>query len=285
MKRPLHIVPGLDDPCNGIAVAAKSIAGGQDAALVDMRTFTAKQLADASEVWVHSMWMPQVWRACRAVKAAGRPLVRMTHANLDPVRLDYHGWKKRLVSPIERRLLRMTDKVVATCDAEAGWIRAYEPCVKRIEVVDLKKFFSLPKEAPPPTCDGKRPIHLLYMGRRHPLKGLDVLEAATKGLDGCELRIVSDVVGAEKEKVWEWCDVLVLPTVSENFGLVVAEALERGRRVVTTDGAPVWEGQPGVVYVKGFRAGNAAVRASLLHEVLLQLQSVCVAGDKSADKL
>ena len=35
--------------------------------------------------------------------------------------------------------------------------------------------------------------------------------------------------------------MLVLPTLSENFGLVVAEALERGKRVITTDGAPVWE--------------------------------------------
>ena len=123
MKRPLHIVPGLDDPCNGIAVAAKLIAGGQDATLVDMRTFTSEQIAAASEVWVHSMWMPQVWHACRAVKAAGCKLVRMTHANLDPVRLAYHGWKKRLVSPIEHRLLRQADEVVATCEAEAEWIR------------------------------------------------------------------------------------------------------------------------------------------------------------------
>jgi hypothetical protein len=28
--------------------------------------------------------------------------------------------------------------------------------------------------------------------------------------------------------------------LSENFGLVVAEALERGKRVITTDGVPVW---------------------------------------------
>ena len=55
-----------------------------------------------------------------------------------------------------------------------------------------------------------------------------------------ELKIVSTAFGEELERVWEWCDVLVLPTLSENFGLVVAEALERGKRVITTDGAPVW---------------------------------------------
>ena len=71
-------------------------------------------------------------------------------------------------------------------------------------------------------------------------------------------------MGEELEKVWEWCDVLVLPTLSENFGLVVAEALERGKKVVTTDGAPVWEGQPGVVYLKGFLEGTDEERVELL---------------------
>ena len=92
-------------------------------------------------------------------------------------------------------------------------------------------------------------LNLLYLGRRHPLKGVEFLEAAVRQLQNStrstrlklELRIVSNVFGAELEKVWEWCDVLVLPTLSENFGLVVAEALERGKRVITTDGAPVWE--------------------------------------------
>ena len=86
----------------------------------------------------------------------------------------------------------------------------------------------------------KGKLHLLYLGRRHPLKGLEFLEEAVKEVEGCELRVVSNAFGEEKKKVWEWCDVLVLPTLSENFGLVVAEALERGKRVITTDGAPAW---------------------------------------------
>ena len=83
-----------------------------------------------------------------------------------------------------------------------------------------------------------------------------------------ELRIVSDHFGEALEKDWEWCDVLVLPTLSENFGRVVAEALERGKRVITTDGALVWEGQPGVVYLKGFRDGTDDERVRLLKEAL-----------------
>ena len=91
-------------------------------------------------------------------------------------------------------------------------------------------------------------LNLLYLGRRHPLKGVEYLERAVKELNhgihgthgNVELKIVSTAFGEELERVWEWCDVLVLPTLSENFGLVVAEALERGKRVITTDGAPVW---------------------------------------------
>ena len=69
------------------------------------------------------------------------------------------------------------------------------------------------------------------MGRAHPQGAVTRL---------C-VRLVSNAYGEELEKVWAWCDVLVLPTLSENFGLVIAEALERGKRVITTDGAPAWE--------------------------------------------
>ena len=65
-----------------------------------------------------------------------------------------------------------------------------------------------------------------------------------------------------------WCDVLVLPTLSENFGLVVAEALERGKRVITTDGAPAWDGQAGVVYLKGYRDGTNEQRVELLKRAI-----------------
>ena len=315
----LHVVPGLDNPFTGIAVAAKLIAGEQAAEMVDAREFgKIKDLAKYEEVWVHSCWLPMTLKACRRVVKAKRSLVRMTHANLDPVRLRYHGWKKWLVGPIERYWLRRADRIVATCDAEKTWIEAYlgKKCPE-IEVTDIKRFFKLNGEmgiGKREEGSNSKKLNVLYLGRRHPLKGVKYLEFAVEelnyfcmsrvpgGEDGCiDLRIVSGAKGEELEKVWEWCDVLVLPTLSENFGLVVAEALERGKRVITTDGAPAWgelgngewgryppseasprSGCPSrggngedvggrLIYLKGFRGGSDAERVRLLKDALMMM--------------
>jgi len=234
------------------------------------------------------------------------------------VRLRYHGWKKWLVGPIERYFLRRADRIVATCAAEKGWIEAYlgKRCPP-IEVTDIKRFFDLSR-VEGGGIDGRVDrverveggLHLLYLGRRHPLKGVDYLETAVAELNSSTpplttpplLKIVSNAFGEEKERVWEWCDVLVLPTLSENFGLVVAEALERGKRVITTDGAPAWgedlelpvsslevrvssleEGLDGqspsirtgywgrLLYLVGYRDGSANERVRLLKEAILKL--------------
>lgn len=231
----------------------------------------------------------------------------MPEACYDPVRLKYHGWKKRLVGPMERFFLRRVDVVVATCQAEAEWIRKYEPRVKKIEVTDIKRFFNLSRVERAEHVEG-RPLHLLYLGRRHPLKGLEFLEEALGKCENvevwkygsvempneCERGIVfraeSNVFGEGKEKVWNWCDVLVLPTLSENFGLVIAEALERGKRVITTDGAPawgddckcrmdsvkckngdgeIWKGYDGrLIYLKGYREGTREERIVLIQSAI-----------------
>ena len=341
----LHVVPGLDNPFNGIAVAAKLIAGEQGAEIVDAREFgKIKDLTKYEEVWVHSCWLPVTLKACWRVVKAKRPLVRMTHANLDPVRLRSHGWKKWLVGPIERWILRRCAKIVATCDAEKEWIEAYlgKKCPE-VEIVDLKRFFNLAVSSQrlavsegelavsgqrlavsgdglavsgqslAVSGDGcnseldtrNRELHVLYLGRRHPLKGVEFLEAAVSELNSSTpplptpplLKIVSNAFGEELEKVWDWCDVLVLPTLSENFGLVVAEALERGKRVITTDGAPVWgEESDGVeewvsggvecryggrlLYLNGYRDGSEEERVELLKKAILFLAAKNAKGAK-----
>ena len=111
---------------------------------------------------------------------------------------------------------------------------------------------------------------------------------STRSTRSTRLRIVSNAFGEEKERVWDWCDVLVLPTLSDNFGLVIAEALERGKRVITTDGAPVWgeglsrverveggeilSGYEGwLIYLKGYREGSGQMRVELLKKAIVRV--------------
>ena len=286
--RILHLVPGLNDGLSGISSAARIIAESQGAHVVDARDASKEAVAAADEFWVHSTWTPVVWRACWLVLRKRRSLVRMTHGNLDPARRRFGAWKKRIVAPVERYFLRHAKKVVATCAAEKEWIEAYEPRAQ-VEVIDLKKFdwggdAALGRNAG--SVEVKRgkeddSLNVLYMGRRHPLKGVQYLEEAVgelnaEGNAAVSLRVVTDAQGAEKEAAFAWCDVLCLPTLSENFGIVVAEALARGIPVITTDGAPAWADEPRtgadgalrLVYLDGFVAADSAGRVRLLKDAL-----------------
>ena len=238
-------------------------------------------------IHIHGAWLPLLWRAAARAKAVGAELVIRPAGSYDPVRLAFHGWKKRFASPFEHAMLRRADILQATCGAEAGWIAAYEPrAAGRIVQTDLRRFFDFSRAVPVP-FDVRR---ILYLGRSHPLKGLDVLEAALaaigtteKGVSPTggvsvrvrlsgggilETRMESSVFGDAREAAFAWCDLLVLPTLSENFGRVVAEALERGKPALTTDGAPVWKNLSGVLYVEGFRDAPFAERVRLLAAAL-----------------
>ena len=284
----LHIVPGTNDVANGMVVVANLLAEEQtEAEVVDLSNEIHESGVD--EVWVHGMWLPKEWLVCWRVLREGKRLVRMTHGSLSPLYLRHQSpFKKWLVGPIERWCLRHCNKIVATCEAEKGWIEKYlgKRCPV-VEVTDIKRFFNI-NHGIRRTHGNEGPLHLLYLGRQHPLKGLEYLEEAIKSLPSVssvysvvqkpELRIVSSAFGEELEKVWDWCDVLVLPTLSDNFGLVVAEALERGKRVITTDGAPAWGGDNNyggrLIYIKGFVEASDNVKVALLKGAIESLHTI-----------
>ena len=152
MTRIVHVVPEINE-ANGVWRVASLLA--QDQGGVVMQA-AAPALSSAitlgEEVWVHGAWLPCLWRAAHFAMRSGCRLVRMTHGSLSPIYLCRQSpLKKRLVSPVERFFLRRADRVIATCQTETEWIRTFEPHVRSIEVVDLKRFFNLPnsKTQPP----------------------------------------------------------------------------------------------------------------------------------------
>ena len=291
-----HIIPGFDDPTCGIAVAAKQLV--------------ARGVGEDGEVWVHSMWTPMVIKASVKALLTGKKLVRMPHGCTDPTKLRHHWHKKRWVAPIERWLFRHADRLIATCEDEVKWIKAFEPRVKRVEIVRLSVSNSMPiqQSAKPHNGNHSDALKLLYVGRLHKLKGLEYLFEALPGNvklvvigkedgEGAKLQKIADRRGLavefrgvvseeEKNAAYDACDALVLPTLSENFGLVVAEALERGKRVITTDGAPAWgDGNTyggRLTYLKGYLEGSEEDRVSLLENAIRRLQKErnceCVSG-------
>lgn len=320
----LHICDGWETT-NGAANIARLIAGEQASAGHEIsyrRWARICELCAADEVWIHCGWKPCLWWAAFVVafiRTFARHNVRpslswVPEACYDPVRRRFHGWKKTLVGPIERWALRRCNRIVATCEAEREWIADYVGAgCPEVVVTDIKRFFRLggARAERNDARDARRVgygqgLNLLYLGRRHPLKGVEYLEAAVSELKRSgdrfstengsgdrfsaengsgdrstteiELRLVSNAFGDEKERVWDWCDVLCLPTLSDNFGLVVAEALERGKRVIVTDGAPAWEPEASdsegrLLYVRGYRDGDEATRVRLLKEAIESLET------------
>lgn len=113
--------------------------------------------------------------------------------------------------------------------------------------------------------DGK--LRLLYLGRLHPIKGLENLLRALKALEdetislaicgsgdeaysrslqllvrefGLERRVSfqGHVTGEKKMKTFMQADVCVVPSFTENFGMVTAEALAHGVPVIASKGTP-----------------------------------------------
>jgi len=116
-------------------------------------------------------------------------------------------------------------------------------------------------------AEGNGTLRLLYLGRLHPKKGIENLLAACKLLNGSSYRLtiagagdaryetglrqkiqelvltdrvkmVGEVVGEAKSNLFENADVVVVPSHTENFGMVVAEALAHAVPVIASKGTP-----------------------------------------------
>ena len=170
--RIIHFCGGLEY-WNGMAntarqFVAEELARGDDSGLTN---YPAEIKKGVDVIMIHGAWLPVLWKVAKRAKSVGAKLYIRPAGSYDPVRRAYHGWKKRLVSFFEHRMLRRADVVLATCKAEVEWIREYEPNVRNIEITNLKRFFNLTQNEK--TCQAEviipKPIHLLYLGRKHPL--------------------------------------------------------------------------------------------------------------------
>lgn len=212
----------------------------------------------------HGLWlMPNIYPA-RAARRHGVPFVVSPRGMLGPEALTFSAKRKKVVWILmQRRALQTAQCFHATSDAEYKDIRRTGLLAP---IAVIPNGIDIPLGPPKP---GGRTV--LHLGRLHPKKGIDRLVAAWAQVAprhpdwrlrivgpseiGCREalerqvrylgapRVVFDgpLFGAEKLRAYQQAGLFVLPTLNENFGMVVAEALAAGTPVISTKGAP-WQG-------------------------------------------
>jgi glycosyltransferase involved in cell wall biosynthesis len=221
-----------------------------------LKGVVAEALRHADVMHLHGLWNATVWAAHAAARGAGRPYVLSPRGMLEPAARAHDGWRKRLIYPFfDRRVVRDAALLHATSDVERATLEAAFPrhavaCVPNgvdaIAASDDGDAERLARFGVPASAQV-----ILFLGRLHPIKRLDLLAAGPDeaGLrPAIELRLgasrdrvhwVGAVAGdADKHALLRRCAALVLCSNSESFGLSVAEAMAAGRPVVVTRTCP-----------------------------------------------
>jgi glycosyltransferase involved in cell wall biosynthesis len=214
----------------------------------------------------HSLWMmPNVYpgHACRQSPCR---LVVSPRGTLSSWALGRNATQKKIFwRCVQEPALRVAAGFHATAESEYEDVRR---CGFRQPVCILPNGVDLP-----PLMHTKSPgrRQLLFLGRIHPKKGVELLlrawQVAAPRFTDWELRIAGPggvnyvaqmqalaldlrleriafsgpVYGEDKARAYRQASLFVLPTHSENFGMSVAEALAAGIPAIVTRSAP-WSG-------------------------------------------
>lgn len=228
-------------------------------------------------IHIHSLWLYPDLISSSLASRNGIPYIIRPAGSLEPEALTHRAGIKRLYFQlIERKVIDRAAFIHATSRQEKFSIdslgfapeckvlpNGIEPdnFAKLPSRAEARRFFGIPADTPT----------LVYLGRFHHIKGIDILPEVIAGLRkrfptiklvmagplntpyarkfqdqiaqadlSAHIQFVGEVQGEQKELVLRAADLLLLPSRSENFGVVVAESLASGTPAITSDQTP-WE--------------------------------------------
>lgn len=222
-----------------------------------------------SLVHQHGIWLRSSHEVIHTASKLSLPLVVSPRGMLEPWALNHSKWKKRLAWLLyQKRDLQRVSAFHATAESEAESIRRLgfnQP------IAIIPNGVQLPDLTQPSVISHQSASQrtALFLSRINPKKGLPMLLDAWKALapenwrlviagndDSSHLPLVQAKIaehglqdqvgvlgplfGASKEAAFRDADLFVLPSYSENFGIVVTEALSYQVPVLTTRGCP-WQ--------------------------------------------
>lgn len=229
-------------------------------------------------VHFHGLWHLTLHNDQRQCRARGIPYIIAPRGSLDAWSLRQKKLKKKLALWLfQMRDLKLSAALHVTADMEA---RHCVKAGYRGRFIISPNGVNLPDKLPPRNFDLGYGRRMLFLSRMHPKKGLiELVEAWSKASsnsnifsDKWQCELVYTLNGEEEiqyerevkrrvealrlsdrfvftgalDDVRKWeayarSDCFVLPTHTENFGIVIAEALYAGLPVITTKNAP-WQG-------------------------------------------
>lgn len=212
----------------------------------------------------HGLWQKTNHLAVLAAKKSNIPLILTTHGMLRPWAISHKRLKKRVAWWLYQKHDTQFAKVLhSTCQDESSELQALGLGNEISEIpigINLREIPDTPSQKPT-----KR--KMLFLGRLHPVKGLvDLVNAMDKirpeewmcvvagpSEDGFGKKLkktvaeknleswfdfIGPVNAREKWSLFHDADLFVLPSYTENFGVVVLEALSCEVPVLTTNATP-----------------------------------------------
>lgn len=213
----------------------------------------------------NGLWTCPTHFTAEIAKKQNKPCVIAPHGMLYPQALQVSAWKKKIVSTVfQRKDLETASCLQATCMAELEHIRAFglnNPVAVIPNGLVIDDSLEIRK-----TSNSVR--RFAFVGRLNRIKNVDLLLSAWSKLGdktrNCELLIIGDgdtaykkeleefatanklnnvrflgfIMGKDLQKLVHSIDFQILPSKSENFGMVVPEALIQGVPVIASKGTP-----------------------------------------------
>lgn len=213
----------------------------------------------------NGLWTCPTHFTAEIAKKQNKPCVIAPHGMLYPQALQVSAWKKKIVSTVfQRKDLETASCLQATCMAELEHIRAFglnNPVAVIPNGLVIDDSLEIRK-----TSNSVR--RFAFVGRLNRIKNVDLLLSAWSKLGdktrNCELLIIGDgdtaykkeleefatanklnnvrflgfIMGKDLQKLVHSIDFQILPSKSENFGMVVPEALIQGIPVIASKGTP-----------------------------------------------
>lgn len=219
-------------------------------------------------VQIQSVWDPSYHKLVKIAQKHNIPYLITPRGMLEPWSLSQKKWKKKLAMLLYQKSdLRKASCIFTTADMEAKHVHELGikvPCSVIPNGIETEGY------ACRTSMDGVKK-QILFLSRVHVKKGIELLIEAYANLypdfrdwsvvivgngeadyidrlkqkvqslrlEEC-IKILPPVFGEAKTKLYQESSIFCLPSYSENFGMVIAEAMSCGVPVITTTNCP-WE--------------------------------------------